>query len=128
MPGFEERALCRAPAEEVWKLLHDPARYPEWWDGVERMEAGADGLTRYTEAYPDFAYPTHVATHRRDGRVVISCLLSDIVHEWSLEPAPQGCAVRIRVEIPEAEAARLESLQENMSASLVRLVARAEAA
>jgi hypothetical protein len=59
---------------------------------------------------------------------VISCLLSDIVHEWSLEPAPQGCAVRIRVEIPEAEAARMESLQQNMSASLVRLVARAEAA
>ena len=61
MPGFEESALCRAPAEEVWKLLHDPARYPEWWDGVERMEAGPEGLTLLRES--DF--PEILSSKRR---------------------------------------------------------------
>ena len=28
MPGFTLSADCRAPVEEVWKLLFDPARVP----------------------------------------------------------------------------------------------------
>lgn len=127
MPGFEERAVCRAPAEEVWKLLYDPARFPEWWAGMDRVE-GVDGerITRYMEAWPSFEYPTRVS-RREDGRIVISCLLSDIVHEWVLEPAGDGCGVCVRVEIPEESAARLEAQQAEMRVSLSRLVARAEA-
>src|SRR5207302_1821582 len=29
MPGFALSADCRAPVEEVWKLLFDPSRFPE---------------------------------------------------------------------------------------------------
>jgi uncharacterized protein YndB with AHSA1/START domain len=126
MPSFEERAECRAPAEEVWKLLHDPARFPEWWAGMDRIEQENGGnVTRYMEAWPDFAYPTRV-TRRDNGRIVVSCLLSDIVHEWVLEPAPGGCAVRVRVEIPDKEAARLRDQETEIRSSLARLVARAE--
>ena len=127
MPGFEERATCRAAAEEVWKLIHDPARFPEWWAGMDRVEARDGGeVTRYMQTWPDFEYPTRVSTRREDGRVIISCLLSDIVHEWTLEPAPEDCAVRVRVEIPDAESARLEAQRAEVVASLARLVARAE--
>ena len=31
MPGFTLSARCQAPVEEVWKLLFDPARFPDWW-------------------------------------------------------------------------------------------------
>ena len=127
MPSFEERAICRAPAEEVWKLLYDPTRFPEWWAGMDRVESGngEENVTRYMEAWPYFAYPTRVS-RREEGRIVVSCLLSDIVYEWVLEPAAAGCAVRVRVEIPKEEAARLEAQEAEIRASLARLVARAE--
>jgi uncharacterized protein YndB with AHSA1/START domain len=126
MPEFEDVRLCRAPASEVWKLLFDPARFPEWWAGMDRVEQSADGITRYMAAWPDFAYPTQVLTRTEESRVVISCMLSDIVHEWSLEPADVGCAVRIRIDVPEQEAARLGAVAVESTESLERLVALAE--
>jgi uncharacterized protein YndB with AHSA1/START domain len=123
MPEFLERSGCRAPAEEVWKLLHDPRRFPEWWAGTERVEPGEDGaVTRYLDGWPDFPMPTAISSRQDGGCIVISCLRSDIVHEWTLEPAPEGCAVRVRVEIPDEEAARLEPMRDEVRASLARLV------
>jgi hypothetical protein len=66
---------------------------------------------------------------RNDGaRVVISCLLSDIIQEWTLEPDGVGCVIRLRVKVPEPEAARLASVRDELEASLPRLVAAAERA
>ena len=128
MPEFSERSSCRAPAEEVWKLLHDPARFPEWWAGTERVEPGDDGaVTRYLDGWPDFPMPTSVAAGR-DGAIVISCLRSDIVHEWTLLPAPAGCDVAVRVTIPDEESARLDAMRAEVGASLARLVEVAQAA
>ena len=75
--GFTMDAVCRAPAIEVFKILHDPSRIPDWWAGVDRVETGPDGtVTRYTREWPDFAYPTAVARPdpvplgRGDGQMV----------------------------------------------------------
>ena len=126
MPAFEEREVCRARAEEVFKLLWDPTRFPEWWAGMDRVESDNAGeVTRYMSAWPDFAYPTRVAA-AGDGCVTISCLLSDIVHEWSLAPHPGGCVVSVRVALPETEAERLDAQRAEVSTSLARLVALAE--
>ena len=126
MPEFSERSSCRAPAEEVWKLLHDPGRFPEWWAGTERVEPGDDGaVTRYLDGWPDFPMPTSVAAGR-DGAIVISCLRSDIVHEWTLSPHPDGCEVRVRVELPEREAGRIDAQRREVGGSLTGLVALAE--
>jgi uncharacterized protein YndB with AHSA1/START domain len=127
MPGFEEQRLCRAPAEEVWKLLFDPSRIAEWWDGMARVEQDADGsVTRYMEAWPDFPYPTNIRTSKTGQRIVFSCQLSDIEHEWSLAPHTEGCLVRARIEIPEAEAARLDKAREETRRSIDKLVTCAE--
>jgi hypothetical protein len=127
VPGFEERALCRAPATEVWKLLHDPSRYPEWWLGTQRVEdATAEGVTRYDERWPDFPYPTQVASDPGGSRVVISCLVGEIRFDWRLHPAPEGCAVHLTAVLPEAEAPRLEEHRAAFRTSLGRLVSRAE--
>jgi uncharacterized protein YndB with AHSA1/START domain len=123
MPEYAERSACPAAPEEVWKLLHDPARFPDWWAGTDRVEAGADGgVTRYAEAWPDYPYPLDVASRREGGAIVISCLQSDVVYRWTLSPAPGGCEVEVLVTIPEAEAARLGALRDEASASLARLV------
>lgn len=129
MPDFSERSDCAAPPEEVWKLLHDPERFPDWWVGTERVEPGEDGaVTRYLDGWPDFPMPTSVSSRREGGAIVISCLRSDIVHEWTLVPSPAGCGIAVLVRIPEEEAARLDPVRAEVRASLARLVEVAEAA
>lgn len=124
MPAFAESAACRAPALAVWKLLYDPARFPDWWDGTGRVERGPGGeVTRFAEAWPDFPYPTQVRSEGAPGgRVVISCLVSGISQRWTLEPHPGGCAVTVTVELPAEEAGRLSAQRAEVRASLDRLV------
>ena len=124
MPTFDDAAVSSAPVEEVWKLLYDPSRFPEWWEGVETVEPGPDGFTLYPRGYPDFPMPQ---TLRSDGRrVTISCLVSHLVFEWRLEPTEEdGTRIAVHVEIPEAEAHRLETQQELVSASLRSLATTA---
>ncbi len=129
MPEFTISAACQSPAEEVWKLLYDPHRFSEWWCGTERVEdVTGDSATRYMADWPDFPYPTRVTTRSDGVRVMISCLLSDIVQEWILEPDVGGCVVRLRVEVPEAEAVRLATVRDELERSMPRLIAAAERA
>ena len=129
MPEFMMSAHCRGPAEEVWKLLYDPYRFAEWWTGMARVEDVAGGTaTRYMAEWPDFPYPTRVTTRHDGSRVVISCLLSDIVQEWTLEPDDVGCVIRLRVAVPDAESGRMARVRDELEASLPRLVAAAERA
>jgi hypothetical protein len=34
MPSWRQQALVEAPVEEVWELVGDPSRYPEWAGNV----------------------------------------------------------------------------------------------
>jgi len=127
MPEFEVRARSDAPPEDVWKLLYDPARFPEWWTGVESVDPGQDGgYTMYPLGYPDF--PMAQELHVTESGVTISCLVSDLVFEWRLAALDGGAAtsITVHVEIPEAEAHRLAAQQGVISQSLSRLAALAE--
>ena len=72
MPTFDDSATTTAPVEEVWKLLYDPARMVEWWDGVERVDGdGHDGqgnLTIYPAGYPGLPDAAGAAHRRRRPR------------------------------------------------------------
>jgi len=124
MPTFDDSATTTAPVEEVWKLLYDPSRLVEWWDGIERVEPyGTDGqgdVTIWPDGYPDFPMPQTLRTDADGHRVTISCLVSDLVFEWQLEPleADDGTRISVHVEIPEDEAARLDDQRSAVSASL----------
>lgn len=134
MPSFDDTTTTVAPPEEVWKILYDPARFPEWWAGIETVDAepgdGADRrYTIYPVGYPDFPMPQVLRTSGDEGRVTVSCLVSDIVFEWRLEPAHGGgTRITVHVDIPDDEAHRLEGQHEVISASLRRLAALTEAA
>jgi len=126
---FHAEAACAAPAREVWKLLYDPVRFARWWPGWERIEPGeGPALTRYDARWPDFAYPATVSSDPSTGRVVVSCLLSDIVHTWSIDPAGSGCQISVEVAIPAAEADRTGDTAEVVRLALSALVSEAEAA
>ena len=128
MPTFDDSATSEAPVEEVWKLLYDPARMVEWWEGIERVEpSGESEITVYPDGYPDFPMPQELRT-AGDGRgLTISCLVSYLVYEWRLEPLDPGTHISVHVEIPAEEAHRLESQRAGVSASLRSLAALATA-
>jgi uncharacterized protein YndB with AHSA1/START domain len=129
MPTFDDSASTSGPPEEVWKALYDPSRFPEWWVGIETVELGEPGsFTMYPEGYPDFPMPQVIDTVRGDRRVTISCQVSDLVFEWRLEELDGGgTRIAVHVEIPEAEAHRLDGQREAVHAALERLAALAAA-
>ena len=122
MPSFHDSASSASAPEEVWKLLYDPARFPDWWAGVGTVEVGDAGeYTMYPDGYPDYPMAQLLETRREEQRVTVSCLVSDLRFEWRLEPEGEGTLITVDVEIPEAEAHRLESQREVIQTSLQRL-------
>ena len=122
MPSFHDTATSQAPPEDVWKLLYDPSRFPDWWAGVGTVELGGEGeYTMYPEGYPDFPMAQLLDTERDNQRVTVSCLVSDLRFEWRLEPAGGGTRITVEVKIPDAESHRLDSQQEVISESVRRL-------
>jgi uncharacterized protein YndB with AHSA1/START domain len=131
LPTFDDSTTTSAPVEEVWKLLYDPTRFPEWWEGIETIEPeGHDGkgdFTMYPRGYPEFPMPQSLRTDRDGRRLTISCLVSYLVFEWRLEEDGDGTRIGVHVEIPEEEARRLEGQRGAVSASLRSLAALAAA-
>jgi uncharacterized protein YndB with AHSA1/START domain len=126
MPGFTLTGYSPAPVEEVWKLLFDPARFPEWWSGVESVRTDRPGeYTMWPDGYPDFPMPQKLRTDHGNGRVTISCQVSDIDVAWQLAEAGDGTAIEVRVQLPAGEAFRLDQQRELIADSLVRLAALA---
>ncbi len=129
MPGFALSAQCRAPVEEVWKLLFDPARFPQWWTGVETVRTGPPGeFTLWPTGYPDFPMPQKLRVDQANERITISCQVSDIELVWQLAEAGTGTAIQVTVSLPEREARRLDGQHQIIGESLRRLAALAEAA
>ena len=128
MPVFSLTAHAAAPVEEVWKLVHDPSRFPEWWAGVGTVATGTGGdYTMWPTGYPDFPMPQRLRAEPGDGRVVISCLVSDLMFRWQLRAVGDTTDIDVQVEIPDREAHRLAVQRELLERSLATLAALAAA-
>jgi uncharacterized protein YndB with AHSA1/START domain len=122
MPTFDDSADTAAAPQDVWMLLYDPLRFPEWWTGVASTTTVGDGdYTMYVEGYPDFPMPQTLDTSRDENRVTISCMVSDLAFQWHLEPHDGGTRISVHVDIPEREAARLDMQRDIIKSSLRRL-------
>jgi uncharacterized protein YndB with AHSA1/START domain len=129
MPGFTLSASCCAPVEEVWKLLFDPARFPDWWVGIETVRKDSpDEFTQWPTGYPDFPMPQKLRVDQASERVTISCQVSDIDVVWQLAEAGTGTSINVNVRLPEREAHRLDGQHQAIEESLRRLTALAESA
>jgi len=128
MPEFTLSTSCRAPVEEVWKLLFDPARFPEWWVGIETVHADAPGqFTLWPTGYPDFPMPQQLLVEQAHERVTVSCQVSDIDVVWQLAESGTGTSIQVNVTLPELEAHRFDGQRQVIQESLRRLTAVAEA-
>jgi uncharacterized protein YndB with AHSA1/START domain len=122
VPSFHDTATSAAAPEDVWKLLYDPSRFPDWWAGIETVDVTGDReYTMYPDGYPEFPMAQVLDTHQEQHRVVVSCLVSDLRFEWRLEAAGDGTRIMVDVEIPDAEAHRLDSQRQIISDSMSRL-------
>ena len=129
MPEFALSASCRAPVEDVWKLLFDPVRFPDWWVGVETVRPDAPGeFTQWPAGYPDFPMPQKLRVDHANERVTVSCQVSDIEFTWQLAEAGGGTSIHVSASLPEREAHRLDGQHQVIEESLRRLTALAEAA
>jgi uncharacterized protein YndB with AHSA1/START domain len=125
MPTFDQIAVSDATPEQVWKLLYDPARFPDWWAGIGSVQTGGDtgDYTMFPDGYPDFPMPQTLEASQENGAVRISCLVSDLRFEWRLRPSGPGggTEISVHVEIPDCEAHRLDSQRDIIRRSLARL-------
>lgn len=127
MPEFALSVPCHAPVEEVWKLLFDPARFPDWWIGIETVREDAPGqFTQWPTGYPDFPMPQKLRTDQASCRVTVSCQVSDIDFVWQLAEAGAGTSIHVNVHLPDREAHRLDGQRQVIEESLNRLATLAE--
>src|ERR671937_291739 len=122
MLEFEDSARSEAPPEEVWKVLYDPARFTEWWEGMETTSVGDGEFTLQQVGVPELQIPNRLDAREDDSAVVISCLLHDFVYDWRLEPLDDGEAtlISVHVAIPDEKAERFELHQRAMIGASAR--------
>ncbi|MEZ4501894.1 MAG: SRPBCC family protein [Dehalococcoidia bacterium] len=94
-----------APIEDVWAALLDSERWPEWWQGVrrvEQIEAGdADGIGNVRRYTFRSALPYDLVFDVRSTRIEMPRLLEGLasgelegVGLWRLVSGPTGTRVR----------------------------------
>lgn len=129
MPELTLSGRADAPVEEVWKLLFDPTRFPEWWAGVQTVRNDdADGYTAWMQGDPKFPWPQQLRGDRAEGRVTISCQTTSIDFVWQLVEDGPGTRIDVHVVLPDSEAHRLDGEREIITTSLAQLATLAQAA
>jgi uncharacterized protein YndB with AHSA1/START domain len=122
MPSFTDSATTPAPPEEVWKVLYDPTRIPEWWANIATAEPEDGKVTLYVDGWPDFPMPQLMTTSPDDRSVQFSCQVSDMDIKWRLAPLDAGGTdIAVSVEIPDKEAHRLGKMQDEVGESIRNL-------
>jgi hypothetical protein len=129
MLEFNDSARSEAPPEQVWKILYDPARFTEWWEGMETTSVGDGEFTFQQVGVPELQIPNRLEVRDEGSAVVISCLLHDFVYDWRLESLDDGQATQISVHvaIPDEKIERFEQFQRDMIGASVRRLARVAA-
>ena len=129
MPEFTLSGRADAPVEEVWKLLFDPTRFPEWWTGVETVRNDdAGGYTQWMQGDPDFPWPQQLRGDRAEGRVTISCQVTYINFVWQLSEDGPGTRIDVHIALPDSEAHLLDDERKIITTSLAQLATLAQAA
>ena len=125
MPVIEAEALVAAPAEEVFKVLHDPTRHPEWWVGLDTIEdvSGQDDVLRFSVRSRDYpgARLEQLQEPLPGGGIVMTCLRYGIRFRWRLIPEGDATRVHAHVEIPDDSRELTDAYRTKIPASLQRL-------
>jgi hypothetical protein len=121
VPRFEDAVGSAATPRAVWKLLYDPEQFARWWGCFEAGDAPQSA------SHPRFPMPHVIASDAGDGRITVSCMVSDIAVEWRLAEHPGGgTRIEVGVVVPDEYGWRLESQRDVIEFSIRRLARLAE--
>jgi uncharacterized protein YndB with AHSA1/START domain len=74
MRAYQATSLIQASPEQIWRVLCDVARWPDWDSGVSRVEgdmALGEKLSISVEANPGRVFPVEVVTLREPEEIVL---------------------------------------------------------
>ena len=95
--SFTNEIDIDAPADQVWRVVTDKERYPEWQDQLTRVEIISDQeWIEYPKNSPE-PLRFHVVDDGRPSRMEISYTMGDAMHgHWSGEVTPTAKGVRLK--------------------------------
>jgi uncharacterized protein YndB with AHSA1/START domain len=100
MPTISRRRSVGAPPEEVWEIVGDPVRLPQWWPGVSRVEeatpeawttvlTSAKGKSVRADYTREEVHPPHLLAWRHEvAESPFERILAESVTSVRLEPEP----------------------------------------
>lgn len=100
------RTVAVAP-QRLWEVVADPARLPDWWPNVQRVEEATRGRwttvlgtrkgrsLRVDYTLLDSQHPQRLAWRQELDESPFERILSESVTEVELEPAAEGTDVRL---------------------------------
>jgi hypothetical protein len=116
MPRFEDAVESAAAPKTVWKLLYDPEQFARWWGCYEAGDAPQSA------SHPNFPMPQVIASDQSDGRITVSCMVSDIAFDWRLAGNPNGgTRIEVSVAVPDEYGWRLDAQRDVIGFSIRRL-------
>lgn len=103
MSTHRQQALLDAPPDEVWNLVGNPSRYPEWWPRVievqgERFEEGDEYVQVTRDPRAGNARTSFLIERARDLQEIrMSCQATGTYAHWLLTPAQGGTFVELEM-------------------------------
>ena len=100
---WREQALIDAPVEQVWDLIGDPNRYPEWWplaievEGLPRIETQATyrQVSRVLGATVETTFRIETLDDLREIKVVCNDFGTNA--RWLITPAQDATVADIEI-------------------------------
>jgi carbon monoxide dehydrogenase subunit G len=102
MSAYHHQAYLHAPLDEVWALVGDPSRYPQWWPRVievrgERFEEG-DEYAQVTRNPIGQVQSSFLIDQRDELREIrMTCQLTGAYADWTLTEAQDGTFVNLEM-------------------------------
>jgi uncharacterized protein YndB with AHSA1/START domain len=98
MSAYRQQGYIDAPVQQVWELLGDPNRHPEWWPNMVEVECeGVSESCRYRQVVkgPFGAYEEDAVIERLDDcrQIQIRCIENNTYLRWVLTEARGGTFV-----------------------------------
>src|SRR3954452_9291555 len=112
MPSARRQVMVDAPVEEVWDLIGDVNRHPEWWPRVEDVQCDLldVGCTyRQVTKRPDKRIETTISIEQLEDceQLSLLCLDTGMYAHFLLTPAQGGTFVDLHLGVEEEGLAKL---------------------
>ena len=107
MPTVVRTRTVEAAPQQVWEVVSDPARLPEWWPQVQRVEDASPSAWTTVLATPkgksirldhtllSAEHPQRLSWRQEVEESPFERILRESVTEVELEPASEGTRVRL---------------------------------